>query len=133
MLTSLIESLRRIPKKLFIVDGIGALLTTFLLSVILTKFESFFGIPSSTLYLMAVFPVVYFIFDLYAYNASSEYTGRNLKMIAIMNLLYCCISFGFCIYHMQEVTIWGWLYVLGEIAIIIFLSIFEISVGNGLK
>lgn len=41
------------PKKLFQIDGLGAILSAILLGIILVRFERFFGIPVSTLYFLA--------------------------------------------------------------------------------
>lgn len=132
MTNKLIEGLIADPRKIFIFDGFGAVVTAFMLGIVLVKFEFFFGIPSSTLYLLAVIPIFYMIYDAYAYQKSDNQIGSYLKGIATLNLMYCVVSLGFAFYH-EELTIWGWIYVIGEIIIIVILSIFELKVGNRLN
>jgi len=87
-----LDSINENPARLFLIDGIGALLSAFLLAVVLSGLESVFGIPSSTLYLLASFPVFFAIFDLYSYVKKSPNLQRFLRGIAVLNLLYCVFS-----------------------------------------
>jgi len=121
------------PKKLFLVDGFGAILTAFLLGIVLVKLERFFGIPSSALYFLATLPIFFAIYDFYCYKKGNDKPGIMLKRIAIMNLLYCCVSIGFAIYHNQEIKLFGWIYILNEVVIIVLLAIIELSVANRLN
>lgn len=54
------------PKKLFLIDGLGAILSVFLLGFVLVKLERVVGIPSKTLYFLATMPVFFAIYDLYS-------------------------------------------------------------------
>jgi hypothetical protein len=49
------------PKKLFLIDGLGALLSAILLGVVLVQLEYLFGIPKSTLYFLASLPCLFTI------------------------------------------------------------------------
>ncbi|MEM6633615.1 MAG: hypothetical protein AAF694_28335 [Bacteroidota bacterium] len=55
------------PKKLLIIDGLGALLSAFLLGVVLVRFESQVGMPRNSLYVLAAFPCIFAIYDLISY------------------------------------------------------------------
>lgn len=118
------------PIQLFIIDGLGALLSAFLLGIVLVHFESFFGIPKSALYILATLPCFFAIYDFYCYYRVKNKIGVYLKIIAIINLTYCVISLSFAFYHAQEITIFGWAYILGEIAIVAALALIEFKVGN---
>ncbi|MDC8003938.1 hypothetical protein POV27_07730 [Aureisphaera galaxeae] len=120
------------PKKLFIIDGAGALLSAFLLGVVLVRFQNIFGIPASTLYILAAIPCFFAVYDLYAYFTKKENAKTFLKGIALMNLLYCCLSIGFAFYHLSEITLLGWLYILVEVAIVTILATIEFKVANRL-
>jgi hypothetical protein len=43
-----------IPRNVFLLDGIGALVSSLLLVVLLAPFESFFGMPSDYVYQLAI-------------------------------------------------------------------------------
>ncbi|WP_299681731.1 hypothetical protein [uncultured Dokdonia sp.] len=118
------------PRRLLLIDGLGAILSAFMLGIVLVKLESMFGIPPSTLYFLAILPVFFALFDFYCYQRKSNSLGRCLKMIAILNLLYCCLSVGIAFYHIETITIIGWLYILIEILIIITLAVFELKVAK---
>lgn len=120
------------PKTLFLIDGVGALISAFLLGVVLVKLEYVFGIPSKSLYFLAVIPIFFAAYDIYCYRKDHK-LAFFLKGIAIVNVVYCVISFGLAIYHIDTITLFGWFYVLIEILIIIALSIVEIRVANKIK
>ena len=120
------------PKKLFLVDGLGALLSAFLLGFILVSFKDDVGMPSGTLYLLAAFPIALAIFDFYCYRKENTTTGIFLKIIALLNVQYCILSLGLALYHRETLTSLGWIYISIEILIILLLSAIEFIVGKQL-
>lgn len=118
------------PKKLFLIDGFGAILSSFLLGIVLVKFEKLFGIPSSVLYFLATIPLFFAIYDFYCYLKRHQKTALFLKGIAVLNLVYCCVSLGLVFYHFGAITNLGWIYILIEIVIVLFLTIIEFRVGK---
>jgi len=118
------------PKKLFLIDGFGAILSAFLLGVVLVTFEEIFGIPPSVLSYLAIIPIFFLVYDVYCYRSEHLKTGLFLKGIAILNLIYCCFSIGLVSYHFNTITYFGWAYVVLEIIIVIFLAKVEFSVGS---
>lgn len=128
----MIERLIADPKKLFLIDGLGAILSAFLLGFVLVKLESVFGIPSTTLYFLAAIPVFFACYDLYCSRKNNDNLGQLLIGIAIMNLTYCCISIGFAFYHFGTITVFGWSYITMEILIIVTLAIVELKVAKRL-
>ena len=55
-------------KKLFLIDGFGAIISAFLLGVVLVKFQEKIGVPVSVLYLLATIPVFFAAYDFYCYQ-----------------------------------------------------------------
>ena len=121
------------PRILFLADGMGAILSALLLGVVLVKLENVFGIPKSILYLLAVIPCAFAIYDLCCFCTKNIDTPTYLKGIAYMNLLYCCLSIVLAVYHFEKIKIFGWLYIVLEIIIIIALAIYELKVSVKLK
>lgn len=119
-----------ILKKLFLLDGIGALVSAFLLGVVLVKFQNYFGIPKTTLYVLAALPCFFAIYDFICFFKIDKNLGRLLKGIAIVNLLYCVLSLGLAFYHFQEITLLGWTYVIVEIFIVVILAIIEFKIAR---
>ncbi len=118
------------PKKLFRIDGLGALLSAILLGIVLVKLEYLFGIPKSTLYFLASLPCLFAVYDFYCYYKIDKRVGFYLKGIAILNLIYFCISIALAIYHRKEITNLGWIYIFMEILIICVLAFIELEVAK---
>lgn len=121
------------PQKLFLIDGLGAILSAFLLGVVLTRFEQVFGIPSKTLYFLAIIPIFFAIYDLYSYQKKHQKVGLLLKGIAILNLIYCLISVALIGLHLNTITIFGCIYFLIEIVIVLILMSIEFKVAKKMK
>jgi hypothetical protein len=117
-------------KKIFLIDGIGALASAFLLGVVLVRFEAHFGIPKSTLYVLAGISCIFALYDFYCFLKVKESLAKYLKWIATANLLYCCLSIGFAFYHSSEIKSLGWAYMIGEVAIVVALALYELKTAN---
>lgn len=98
------------PNKLFLIDGFGAILSAFLLGIVLVKFERIFGIPSRILYFLSIIPIFFSIYDFYCFQKKLENIGLFLKIIAVLNLIYCCLSFTLVFYHFKTISGLGWIY-----------------------
>jgi len=118
------------PKKLLLIDGCGAILSVFLLGVVLVRFEKYVGIPSATLYLLAVFPAMFAIYDLFSYFQLHYKQSLLLKGIAFFNLIYCYLSIGVAFYHYETLTTLGWIYILIETLIIMILATWELNIAR---
>lgn len=117
-------------RSLFLIDGFGALLSAFLLGILLVKFESYFGIPKNTLYLLASIPCVFALYDFYCYFRVEKRLGQYLRVIAIANVLYCCLSIGLAFYHAEFLTLLGWVYIIIEVIVVLFLVRIELKAGR---
>lgn len=121
------------PKKLFLIDGLGATLSFFLLAIALVKFENIFGLPRTTLYFLAHFPCIFALYDFYCFQKTPQNVRFFLSCIAYANLFYCCLSIGFALYHFQQLTYLGIIYILLEVVIIIVLAGFELKIAARYK
>jgi hypothetical protein len=114
------------PKNILLIDGLGALLTAFLLGTILTRLEEYFGMPSKVLYSLSIIACVYAVYSIYCHFFVDGDWRPFVRVIAIANLVYCCITVGIVIVFYQALTILGWVYFLGEILIIVGLVCIEV-------
>lgn len=133
MFTHLIHRLVENPKSLFIIDGLGALLSSFLLGVLLVHWQPIFGIPTATLYFLAAIPVGFAVFDAFAFCMAQENTTRLLRIIASLNLTYCLLSLALATQHATSITLWGWAYLGGEIMVVLVLAFLELRVAKSLQ
>ena len=113
------------PKHLFLLDCLGALLSTFLLGVALPSFQPIFGMPHKVLYGLAALACLFAIYSSWNYIWFRENWRPFLRAIGIMNLLYCGLTAALVVYFRQELTKWGLLYFLLEMLVIIVLVVIE--------
>lgn len=119
------------PKKLFLIDGIGAMGTASLLLLLPVFFPGIFGLPDSYTKLLGEIAVCFAIYSLYNYVwFNPTHWKPFLKVISIANAVYCVISLGIVLLHFQQITTIGWLYFMGEIAIIMLLFLWEMKVSK---
>lgn len=126
---AMLSTFKTNPKKLFVIDGYGAIISAFFLGVVLVKLEHLFGIPKQTLYLLAFLPLLFAAFDFYAYRNAHIDTSKNLKVIATINTLYCILSLALTLYHIDVILPLGWIYIILELAIVLALSYIELIIG----
>jgi len=117
-------------RQLLLIDGVGALLSAFLLGVVLVKYEVTFGIPVKSLYLLAAIPIFFALYDFTCYLSKSKKTARLLQIIASANLVYCLISLALAWSHRETITLWGWGYLIAEVLIVVALAIIEFKTAK---
>jgi len=115
------------PKKLFKLDSIGALISAFLLGVVLVNMEKVFGMPSRILYFLALVACIFAVYSFWHYRNIKENWQAYLKAIALANLAYCCLTIGLLFYFRQQLTILGFLYFGMEVLVIVSLAVFELK------
>lgn len=118
------------PPTLFLIDGLGALLSAILLGVVLVQFEAIFGMPPNVLYGLAGIAGGFCIYSLSCFLRKPENWRPYLKGIAIANLAYCALTAGLVVYFRQRLTGLGILYFVLEIAVIVGLSVFELKTAS---
>lgn len=127
---SLIETFTNKPKKIFLVDGLGAVLTAFLLVVFLIRYVDVFGMPQKPLYFLSIIAVMYAIYSFCCYFFIGNRWRSYLKLIAFANLLYCCVTISLVIYFYSSVTIFGLIYFFAELIVIGCLVTIELMTAS---
>ncbi len=113
------------PKRLFLLDSIGALFSAFLLGIVLVNLDQYFHMPQAVLYKLALIAFVFFIYSSTCWLWLKKDHKKYLRIIAVANLLYSCLTLGLMLYWRARVTTWDFLYFTGEILIIFFLARLE--------
>lgn len=121
----LYEQLALNPRKLFLVDSGGALLTAFLTGVILVRFKAFFGMPEQALIVLSLTALLFAVYSLSCYFLAGRHWRTCLRIIAVANLLYCCATAGLVIFFYSSLSMFGVLYFVGEILLVGFLVSIE--------
>lgn len=127
-LRTLIEKLTSNPRKVFLIDGIGALLTGTLLIVVIIPFNKEFGMPLSALYCLSAIAYVFSIYSFCCSYIKSDQWPSLLRAISVANCVYCILTVILLIIFTNTVTLLGFAYFTGEIIIIISLVSLEIRI-----
>ncbi len=118
------------PKKLFLIDSVGALLSAFLLGIVLVSLERTFGMPSNVLYFLSILACMLGSYSLMCYALLKEHWKPYLQIIAFANLLYCCLTIGLVLYWNKALTNLGLLYFLSEVGVVITLAMVELKTAS---
>ena len=129
-MNKLLRYLATHPKSIYLIDGAGALLTAIMLGLVLPRFERLLGIPTSVLHTLAFIPLFIIVYDIYCYRSSHHQDRHLLRIVALVNIIYCVISVSLAIYHRDAVTTWGYLYIGGEILVILVLVLIELQLAR---
>jgi hypothetical protein len=105
------------PKRLFLIDGLGAFITALgafitalFLCTILTRFEEDFGMPEKVLNPLSILACVYCIYSISCYFFVGKHWRPFLNVIAIANIMYCCITLVVVIVFYYALTLLGLIY-----------------------
>jgi hypothetical protein len=120
-------------QKLFLVDGLGALVSALLLGIALPAVQEWIGMPTPVLYVLATIAVLFAVNAVSAHQFAGDRASQWLRVIMVANLLYCALTGSLVVLHFLELTAWGTAYFATEIAIILGLVLLERHVLRGLK
>lgn len=115
---SLIEKFSSNHRLLFLIDGIGAVVSAFFLGVVLVQFEQFFGMPKSVLFWLSLMACCYAVYSLACYFFVGSSWRPYMRIIAWANSLHCLVTIIFLTYYHEQLTLLGWAYFVGEIIIV---------------
>lgn len=127
---SIINKLTLQPQKLFLADGLGAALTAIILATVVARYEDVFGIPQNIAYFLSGVAGILMIYSSCCYFFVSDNWRLFLKVIALANLIYCCLTIGMIFYFYQTLTPAGVTYFLLEIIVIGVLVINEWRIAS---
>jgi hypothetical protein len=114
-------------KRLFLIDGLGALTTAGLLFFLLAEFEYLFGMPKQILHGLSLMAILFSAYSFSCLIMVKQNWKFFLSLIAFANITYCLLTTGLMLYHYSQLTQLGLMYFVGEIAIIIMLVYFELK------
>lgn len=120
-------------KTLFLIDGLGALLSAVLLGVVLVRFENIFGMPRHVLYVLSIIAGLLSVYSLTSYFLIRKNPKPYLKILAIANFLYCCLTVSLVFSFYKELSYLGLIYFLAEVGVIVTLAGIELSKASKMK
>jgi len=127
----LISYFRRHPRNLFLTDAVGAVLSAVLLTAILARFESVFGMPRPVLYRLSLIACLLAGWSFGCYWRVGTQRKPFLRVTAFANLTYCAITTGCLYYYYAGLSAWGITYFLLEMLVVLGLVVIEIKAAQG--
>lgn len=115
---------------MFLIDGLGAILTSLLLSQVLARFEAVFGMPRDILWLLAGVAACFAVYSISCHLFLTKNGKPYLQGIAVANMIYCLTTLGLVLYLWASLTYLGLAYFIGEMIIILILVKLEFRVAN---
>lgn len=126
----IIISLATNPRKLFLLDSLGAMLTLVFLSVVIQNLRQYFGIPEDILQYLSVAVLMFCVYSVTCYFFLKGNWPPFIRTIGIANLLYCFCTLILLILYSKILTPQGIAYFLIESVIILILVYIELSVAS---
>lgn len=111
--------------RLFWIDAVGAFTTSVLIFGLLIPFQEWFGMPKGTLKLLGAIAVIFFAYSLLCALSKPKDASPFLWLIAIANTCYVALTSTMLLIHHDRITVFGWLYFLGECTIVLSLALVE--------
>jgi hypothetical protein len=109
------------PKRLFLIDGLGAFITAFVIFFILRPFHEYIGLSPVLLLLLSI---IAFMFSFYSF-INFFFFQKNwipyLRIIGIANTMYCLLTASLMLHYFHSLKIVGLLYFTLEIVVIAIL------------
>jgi hypothetical protein len=121
------------PKTLFLIDGLGALLTAFILMAVLKPYHEYIGMPRPVLTWLSLIAVCFCLYSITCSFLVKTNERLFIGIIITANLLYCLLTTGLVLYHYSNLTVLGVTYFLAEIIVIVVLVFFELNTWRALK
>jgi FtsH-binding integral membrane protein len=126
----LIERLVRSPRTLFLVDGVGALVTALVVGVVLPALGEHIGTPRPILRALALTAAVFAAYSLTCAAAQPTRWPRYLRGIALANAGYCLVTAAVLIRFSATLHALDWIYFAGEIVVVGALVTLELRVAR---
>lgn len=114
------------PKKIFLIDSLGAAITALMIGVVLVQFQAHIGMPTPILYRLAWVAMGLALYSGLCYYLMPHKWQILMKIVALANLAYCGLTLGLVIYLWQSLQGLGITYFLLEIAVIVALATVEL-------
>ena len=118
------------PRTIFLIDGIGAIISAVMLGIVLPLLQDLIGMPTEVLYYLASAAVMFAIYSLSCAFIVPANWPTFLRIIAFVNLTYCVVSVGLVYYFYPQLTKLGIAYFAIEKLIVIYIVMMELKAAN---
>ncbi|MCG6153778.1 hypothetical protein [Leptospira bandrabouensis] len=124
-MNSQIQFLKNNPKYIFLIDGLGAILSGVLLFLVLPLYVDLLGMPMETLYTLSILPFVYAVYSLLCCILNPFQWKFYLRVIAIANFFYCTFTMFYLVMNLEKTSVICEIYFVLEMIVVVSLASFE--------
>ena len=122
--------MKKIEKhNLFALDALGAFMSIFYLFLIY-YFDAFFGMPTEVVIVFLGIAITFAFYSTAMYLIKPVNWPFYLTIIAFLNYGYCLYTMYHVIRNLKNLTIFGLIYFVLEIIVIIILATYELGVAR---
>jgi len=114
------------PKNVFLIDGVGAVVTAILLMAVLKPFNKYVGMPPNVLTSLSITAFIFAGYSFCCYLFLGNRLPKLLTPIIVANISYCVFTFALIIYFYNSLTLTGLIYFIAELLLIAFLVSMEL-------
>ncbi|MGH1345981.1 MAG: hypothetical protein ACRBN8_30735 [Nannocystales bacterium] len=107
-----------LQRNIFLVDGLGALISTVATATILWRLQALLGMPEGMLAVLVVLAIGFAAYSLTCWARDAPLRPW-LPLVMAANLAYCGLVAGALLWHGSALTTVGMAYFAGEIGVII--------------
>jgi len=113
--------------KFFLLDGSGALLSLFIMAIILPAIQEYIGMPTRIFYYLASIAFLFACYSWTCYFVKLNHWHSYAKGIIIGNSLYCILTLALVYRFYEPLTTLGLSYFAVELLVITLLIVYEIK------
>ena len=128
MFLQMVKKYKLNTRRIFLLDGLGALLTMVVTGFVLPYFSDYFGIPEFVLFSLSALALTLAIYSSGCFLWGVKRIRPFLIMVVIGNSIYCLVSVIFFAFVLHGLTVLGWIYFFIELLIMLTLIAIEISI-----
>lgn len=123
----------RKPRKLFQLDGAGALLTAFMVGGVLVSVDHWIGLPRAVLFSLGGIALAFAIYSFTCSRFELKSIRLALGLIILGNSFYCALTMCLMILFRTDLTPWGYAYFLLELGVLFTLIALESAVFRKIR
>jgi hypothetical protein len=116
-------------RNIFLIDGLGAILSASILSLMLVNFQGLIGMPQEVLFFLMIIACIFSFYSLSCHFTSLINWQPFLIFIAISNTIFCLVSIGFFVYHFEKLTSISICYFVLEVIVVGMLVFTEFRIA----
>ncbi|HEX2534330.1 MAG TPA: hypothetical protein VHK69_11380 [Chitinophagaceae bacterium] len=118
-------------RRVFLVDGAGAVLSAFFLGIVFVHLERFFGVPRPVSYLLASIACLFALYSFGCYFFAARRWRLMLRIIVAANGLYGCLTIAYVLTLYHRLTVLGLAYFISELLVLAGLILYEVRILSG--